>query len=189
MFSPFRSCRNIVRSNLTICRSKITILSLKRSEYAPIRHISKTNFRRMTSDQPQVNLTEDQWRAQLSPEQFHVLREAGTEAPGTGKYDKHYPEKGVYNCAGCDTPLYQAKSKFKSGCGWPAFFDAIPGSITQHDDDSDGRKRIELRCAKCKGHLGHLFKGEGFPTPTNERHCINSISINFGSDEQPKDKS
>lgn len=104
---------------------------------------------------------------------------------GTGKYDKHYDE-GVYTCAGCDTPLYKSTTKFKSGCGWPAFFDAIPGAVQRHVDNAWGMKRIEITCAACGGHLGHVFEGEGFSTPTDERHCVNSVSLNFSSGDEKK---
>lgn len=106
-----------------------------------------------------------------------MLRKAGTEPAGTGKYDKHYPTVGTYNCAGCDTPLYKADTKFKSGCGWPAFFDSIPGAITRKEDKMFGMSRIEILCAACGAHQGHVFKGEGFDTPTDERHCVNSVSL------------
>ncbi|ORY79847.1 peptide methionine sulfoxide reductase MrsB [Protomyces lactucae-debilis] len=89
------------------------------------------------------------------------------------------PKSGTYTCAGCDAPLYTAQHKFSSGCGWPAYFDSIPGAITQHEDNSFFAKRVELRCSSCGGHLGHLFKGEGYKTPTDERHCINGISLRF----------
>ncbi|CAN8274276.1 unnamed protein product [Cochlearia groenlandica] len=123
-----------------------------------------------------VNKPEEEWRAILSPEQFRILRQKGTEYPGTGEYNKLY-EEGIYSCAGCGTPLYKSTTKFDSGCGWPAFFDGIPGSINR-TADADGR-RIEITCAACGGHLGHVFKGEGFATPTNERHCVNSVSLKF----------
>ncbi|KAK4241476.1 Mss4-like protein [Achaetomium macrosporum] len=130
--------------------------------------------------------SEDEWRAVLSPEQFRILREKGTEPPGSGKYDKHYPESGVYTCAGCNAPLYKARHKFNSGCGWPAYFDSIPGAVVRHEDRTFGMVRTEIVCAKCGGHLGHVFRGEGFPTPTDERHCVNSISLNF-TPEEPQD--
>jgi peptide-methionine (R)-S-oxide reductase len=122
--------------------------------------------------------TEEEWRARLSPEQFRVLRQKGTERPGTGQYNKHF-EEGVYTCAACNTPLYKSTTKFDSGCGWPAFFDAIPGAITRHEDNTHGMRRIEIVCTNCGGHLGHVFKGEGFRTPTDERHCVNSVSLTF----------
>ncbi|OQR92310.1 peptide methionine sulfoxide reductase B2, chloroplastic-like [Achlya hypogyna] len=123
-----------------------------------------------------VNLSEGEWRTKLSKEQFRVLREKGTERAGTGEYNKHY-EEGVYHCAGCDAPLYKSTHKFDSGCGWPAFFDAIPGAITAIPDE-DGM-RTEIVCSNCGGHMGHVFKNEGFKNPTNERHCVNSVSIRF----------
>ncbi|XP_068659105.1 peptide methionine sulfoxide reductase B5-like [Aristolochia californica] len=123
-----------------------------------------------------VQKTVEEWRAILSPEQFRILREKGTEYPGTGEYNKFF-EEGIYKCAGCGTPLYKSSTKFDSGCGWPAFFEGLPGAI-KRTPDPDGR-RIEITCAACGGHLGHVFKGEGFGTPTDERHCVNSISIKF----------
>jgi len=122
--------------------------------------------------------SESEWRAILSPEQFRVLRQKGTEPPGTGQYDKHQAD-GVYSCAGCNTPLYKSATKFNSGCGWPAFFDAIPGAVQRHEDRSMGMTRIEITCTACGGHLGHVFKGESFDTPTDERHCVNSVSLKF----------
>lgn len=118
------------------------------------------------------------------PEQFRILREKGTEPPGSGKYDKHYPDEGVYTCAGCQAPLYKAGHKFKSGCGWPAYFDCIPGAVSRHEDKTFGMLRTEIVCSNCGGHLGHVFKGEGLPTPTDERHCVNSISLNFSPDDK-----
>ncbi|KAK7024891.1 hypothetical protein R3P38DRAFT_3316557 [Favolaschia claudopus] len=125
-----------------------------------------------------VEKSEDEWRAILSREQFRVIRQKGTERAGTGEYDKH-SEAGVYNCAACSTPLYKSTTKFNSGCGWPAFFDAIPGAVTRHVDSSWGMERTEIVCTACGGHLGHVFKGEKFDTPTDERHCVNSVSLTF----------
>lgn len=125
-----------------------------------------------------VNKSDAEWRAVLSPAQFNVLREKGTERAGTGEYDHHF-KPGVYSCAGCNAPLYKSEAKFDSGCGWPAFYEAIPGSIELHTDNKFGMVRTEMVCANCGGHLGHVFKGEGFKTPTDERHCVNSISLRF----------
>merc|ERR1711939_447131 len=119
---------------------------------------------------------------------LRTLRKKGTEMAGSGEYDKHFPATGVYECAGCGEPLYKAETKFNSGCGWPAFYDAIPGKVTQHVDSSWGMQRIEICCSSCGGHLGHLFKGEGYKTPTDERACVNSVSIKFSKDEQPGKK-
>ncbi|MFI7022336.1 peptide-methionine (R)-S-oxide reductase MsrB [Micromonospora sp. NPDC049900] len=119
--------------------------------------------------------TEDEWRVRLSPEEFRVLREAGTERAWTGEYvDTKTP--GMYRCRACGAELYPSDTKFDSHCGWPSFDDAIPGAITEIEDDSHGMRRTEIRCARCDSHLGHVFRGEGF-TPKNTRHCVNSISI------------
>jgi len=146
-------------------------------------------FNSFSSQKPKmtypVERTPDEWRAVLSREQFRILREKGTEAPGTGIYVKHYPDAGVYTCAGCDAPLYKASHKFSSGCGWPAYFDAIPDAVTRHEDRAFGMLRTEIVCSNCGGHLGHVFKGEGFPTPTDERHCVNSVSLKFSPEDRP----
>jgi peptide-methionine (R)-S-oxide reductase len=98
------------------------------------------------------------------------------------------PETGVYTCAACDAPLYTANQKFKSGCGWPAYFDNIPGAVTRHTDSTLGMVRTEIVCSNCGGHLGHVFKGEGYDTPTDERHCVNSISMKFSPEDKVVDK-
>lgn len=114
---------------------------------------------------------------QLSSEERYVIENKGTEYPFTGVYDKFF-EKGTYVCKRCETPLYTSESKFNSGCGWPAFDSNIDMNV-ERVLDADG-KRIEIICGNCKGHLGHVFEGEGF-THTNTRHCVNSISLKFVS--------
>lgn len=125
-----------------------------------------------------MSKSEQEWRAVLSPEQFRILRQKGTEAPGTGEY-LHSKESGVYSCVGCNSPLYKSSTKFDSGCGWPSFYDAIPGAIHLNKDTSMGMTRTEMVCANCGGHLGHVFYGEGYKTPTDARHCVNSICLKF----------
>ncbi|RUP45604.1 Mss4-like protein [Jimgerdemannia flammicorona] len=139
---------------------------------------ANTNTNTMTT----VNKSDEEWQALLTPSQFKVIRGKGTEPAGTGEYNKH-KAVGTYACAACGTPLYTSSHKFDSGCGWPAFFDAIPGAVVRQDDFAHGMVRTEITCAACGGHLGHVFKGEGFPTPTDERHCVNSISLKFASGE------
>jgi len=146
--------------------------------YTHPRHITSNSTFDQRRDMTSINKTENEWKTILSPEQFRILRKKGTEPAGTGEYDKH-SAAGTYSCAGCGTPLYRSATKFNSGCGWPAFFDAISGAVSRHEDRAFGMTRIEITCTACGGHLGHVFKGEGFNTPTNERHCVNSISLRF----------
>ncbi|GAA6062891.1 hypothetical protein JCM10212_002113 [Sporobolomyces blumeae] len=154
-----------------------------RPSFAPAT-LGSSNSRSMSSSHEYpLQKSDEDWRLQLSPEQFRILRQKGTEMAGTGEYDKHYPKQGVYKCAGCEQPLYTADSKFNSGCGWPAFFKAIPGAITEHVDRSWGTTRTEIVCSNCGGHQGHVFRGEGF-TKENERHCVNSVSIKFDENMQ-----
>ncbi|KAK3268294.1 hypothetical protein CYMTET_23193 [Cymbomonas tetramitiformis] len=129
--------------------------------------------------------TSDEWKKELTREEYYVLREKGTERPRTGKYDSFYPDTGYFVCAGCGNPLYSAESKFKSGCGWPAFDKCFKGGVDIEVDNTLGMRRVEILCGKCDGHLGHVFEGERM-TPTNERHCVNSISVKFVDEPIPE---
>lgn len=129
--------------------------------------------------------SEEEWRKILTPEQYYILRQKGTERPFSGKFYKH-KDKGVYVCAACGYELFSSEQKFDSGCGWPSFFDEISkGRIKYGTDTSHGMLRTEIMCARCDGHLGHVF--DDGPAPTGLRYCVNSVSIDFKKAE-PTDK-
>lgn len=123
-----------------------------------------------------MNKSDDEWKKSLSPEEYRVLRQKGTEAPFTGEYDSVF-DIGTYTCAACGAELFSSEAKFDAHCGWPSFYDALPGAVVFTADDSLGMVRTEVTCANCGGHLGHVFEGEGFDTPTDQRFCINSVSL------------
>jgi peptide-methionine (R)-S-oxide reductase len=128
------------------------------------------------------DIPESDWREKLTPEQYHVLREAGTERAFTGQYDKHF-EDGTYRCAGCGEMLFESDSKYNSGCGWPAFTKPAEGEkIEERRDISHGMIRTEVLCNKCGGHLGHVFP-DGPPDQGGMRYCINSLSLDFEEKE------
>jgi peptide-methionine (R)-S-oxide reductase len=124
-----------------------------------------------------IRKSDQEWKAQLSPEEYHVLREAGTEAPWTGEYVST-KTVGVYRCRACNTELFRSDTKFDSHCGWPSFYQPTESdAVTLIEDRTLGMIRTEVRCANCGSHLGHVFEGEGYPTPTDQRYCINSVSL------------
>ena len=131
---------------------------------------------------PKVALTDDQWRQKLTPAEFAVLRQAGTEPAGVGEYTDTKTE-GVYQCRACGAELFRSTEKFDSHCGWPSFFDpSHSDAVILRRDVSIGMDRVEVLCANCHSHLGHVFTGEGYPTPTDQRYCINSISLKLVPD-------
>jgi peptide-methionine (R)-S-oxide reductase len=131
----------------------------------------------MTIDSKDLPKTEQEWRARLNPAEFRVLRQAGTEAPWTGEYTDT-KTKGVYRCRACGFELFSSDTKFDSHCGWPSFWTPLAQDrVRLIEDTSLGMRRTEVRCANCDSHLGHVFEGEGYGTPTDQRYCINSISL------------
>ena len=123
-----------------------------------------------------VQKSDEEWKKILSDEEYRVLINKGTEYPGTGEYNIHMKE-GIYNCKGCDNPLFTSDQKFESNCGWPSFDNAIEGSVEYKNDYTLGMTRVEILCTNCGGHLGHVFN-DG-PTDSGKRYCVNSVSIDF----------
>lgn len=162
-----------------VCFRLLAVTTLfNRRIFQQSRAISFTNPFYQMSSKSTAN-----WNPNLTTEQLHVLRDKGTERPGTGLYLNN-KEAGVYHCANCDAPIYSSQSKFDSSCGWPAFNQEISNdALTYHTDNSLGMERTEICCAKCGGHMGHVFKGEGWDKllglPKDARHCVNSASLEF----------
>jgi peptide-methionine (R)-S-oxide reductase len=126
-----------------------------------------------------VTKTDEQWRAELSPEEYAVLRKAATERPFVGEYTDNH-RVGIYSCRACGSELFRSDAKFDSHCGWPSFFTPLAGDkVIEKKDFSLGGVRTEVVCANCHSHMGHVFAGEGYDTPTNLRYCINSIAMKF----------
>jgi peptide-methionine (R)-S-oxide reductase len=136
---------------------------------------------------PRVVKSEQEWRAELGPEEYAVLREAGTERPFTGEYTDT-KTTGVYTCRACGVELFRSDTKFDSHCGWPSFFSPLAGDrVILREDRTHGMARVEVLCTNCHSHLGHVFEGEGYPTPTDQRYCINSISLKLiPTDQNPE---
>lgn len=169
-----RSSLAMIASALTACGGE------SRSEPA-----METSDQRPEPPTTSVEKTDAEWREQLSPEQYRILRQEGTEQPGGKVYEEFQNQgTGTYYCAGCNAELFSSREKFDSHCGWPSFYDpANAKNIKTSTDYKLGYPRTEVRCAVCDGHLGHVFEGEGFDTPTDQRYCINGIILKFVPDE------
>ena len=137
----------------------------------------KPSKKEMTKKTNKIVKTEAEWKASLTPQEYFVLREKGTDRPGDSGYTKHF-EKGTYHCRACDAQLFESGSKYESHCGWPSFDDALPGTIDLTKDTTHGMIRTEITCTKCAGHLGHIFD-DGPKETTGKRYCVNTSSIKF----------
>jgi peptide-methionine (R)-S-oxide reductase len=134
---------------------------------------------KQTEPAPTVAKSDAEWRAELSPQEYAVLRQADTERPFVGEYTDNH-RVGIYRCRACDAELFRSTEKFDSHCGWPSFFSPLAGDkIIEREDNTMFSRRTEVLCATCHSHLGHVFSGEGYGTPTDLRYCINSISMSF----------
>ena len=133
--------------------------------------------KKITTMKKKVNKTDEEWKEILSPQQYYVLREKGTDRPGDGGYTKHF-EKGTYHCAACDAQLFESGTKYESHCGWPSFDDAIEGSVEYVVDKTHGMIRTEIICTNCEGHLGHIFD-DGPADTTGKRYCVNTTSFDL----------
>jgi len=157
---------------ISVCLLTISCSQSQIKETPKMENQNKTHF--------QVQKSEEEWKKELTPEQYAVLREAATERPHSGKYNMHY-EDGIYKCGACGEPLFTSESKFDGHCGWPSFDKEIEdGKIIEKVDTSHGMVRTEILCAKCGSHLGHVF--DDGPTETGLRYCVNSLSLDFEED-------
>ncbi|QQS00762.1 MAG: peptide-methionine (R)-S-oxide reductase MsrB [Austwickia sp.] len=137
----------------------------------------------MTEHTYPIRRSDAEWAELLTPQEFQVLRRADTEPPGVGEYTDTTTE-GVYSCRACGAELFRSDAKFPSHCGWPSFYAPLAGDAVEYVEDRTlGMRRVEVRCAACGSHLGHVFEGEGYDTPTDQRYCINSISLRLAPDQ------
>lgn len=148
--------------------------------FLPLFNCSSQDKKTDEKSKKPLKMTEQDWKNKLTPEQYRILREKGTEYPNTGEYNLHF-EKGNYHCAGCDALLFYSTQKFESSCGWPSFDDAVKDAIEYKLDKSHFMVRTEIICNNCGGHLGHIF--DDGPTQTGQRYCVNSVSLIFKKEE------
>ncbi len=168
--------KNLILIGFTLLFVSCTSQAQKQNEKAKI---DKKNMNKEINYS--VQKTEQEWQSILTPEEYRILRQKGTERPHTGEYNMHF-KSGEYHCKACDALLFESDTKFDAHCGWPSFDQAIEGSIEYKKDTSLGMIRTEILCASCGSHLGHIF--DDGPTQTGKRYCVNSVSLNFKKDEE-----
>ena len=158
------------------------VITLKKAVKKTAKKTTKKTASIKNASTTPVILTKVQWKQRLTPKEFYILRQKGTERAFSGEY-VYNKKKGLYRCAACNAPLFLSKTKFRSGTGWPSFHTALPNRVKRVADRSHGKVRTEIVCSRCNSHLGHVFK-DG-PKPTGERHCVNSISLKFEAQKAP----
>lgn len=171
-------------SSLFLALSMLALVTIQCSNtYVPetVTQVAITNDT-IKKDTMKIVKTDEEWKKQLTADEYRVLRQKGTERPFTGEYEGHW-DSGIYVCKACGTELFRSETKFDAGCGWPSFYKGIDSTkIIEVKDNSGGMNRVEVLCAHCGGHLGHVFT-DGFGTPTGLRYCINSVSLGFKKKE------
>jgi peptide-methionine (R)-S-oxide reductase len=172
---------NCIRPGLTLALALAALAACTPKETPPTTMSTPSQPTVAPTDTNTAAKSDAEWRKLLTPEQYHVLREAGTERPHGKAYEDFKAQgAGTYVCGGCGAELFSSAQKFDSHCGWPSFYDpANARNVRTREDRAFGVTRVEVLCAKCDGHLGHVFKGEGFPTPTDTRYCINGVALRF----------
>ena len=172
--------KTIIRLILVLSVGGLAYFALQAKPQAPM----STSEKKPTPPQKKIVKTDAEWKEILTPEQYRIARQGGTERPD-GEVYKQFKKQGsgTYYCAGCNAELFSSKVKFDSRCGWPSFYDPSKAKNVKSITDIDGR-RVEVKCAVCDAHLGHVFTGEGFNTPTDKRYCINGTVLKFVPDEK-----
>lgn len=170
--------RKVVGLLVVIGFSLLAFAQSKKADYSEVK--MKVLEKAPVQPEKEVKKSSEEWQKELSDQEYYVLRNAGTEPPNSPIYKQFKAQgEGAYYCVACGAKLFSSETKFDSGSGWPSFYDAVKKNITLDEDFHLGYKRVEVRCGKCDGHLGHVFEGEGYGNPTDKRYCINGVCVAF----------